>query len=280
MSSWADAAHEHALPAHYQQPTISSCASQLHTVHDEVRPSKPEWVHPPGCSHGATLASRAPPKTKSQSKRKRALVPRTARTGNATARSIVIPPTRMPRASVGPLALGASIVELTSHSPVFAYCAELLHRQLQLHSMGAGVGLSVLRVLQLRNHFAESVDTLLSQSTSKNTPSRPSLVFVSGDSLGAIAGFVRSGLRLGGGHSNVSLDGGLVVSSTLTEKSCWGGATRAPSTDATAVVKPSLSVWRAVLAVCWPGQAACKAAPAFVVDYAVELTDLQLGFGQ
>ena len=269
-----------AVPAaHYQMPTISNCASQYQRTGVEEHARGPVWIPPPGCSHAAVKAVTVPPKTsKRHLRRSRALAPRATRATNAAGSVLALPP-RVPLGPSGPLALGASVVELTSRSPIFAQCAELLHRQLHLHGGARGVGLSILRVLQLRNHFTEPVGTLLGRKApAKGATSPPSLAFVSGDSLAALADFVRAGLRLSAGSPSAASPGDLSISNALTEKSCWGGNARAPTSDPAAEAIPSLSVWRVVLAVCWPGNGTSNATPAFVVDYAIERTDLQLGF--
>jgi hypothetical protein len=134
----------------------------------------------------------------------------------------------------------------------------------------------------------------------------PRLAFVLGDDLGAISDFVRSGLRLLHVAARPSRTEGLVLAHQLDARSCWrggglgvglggagagggdglwgrGGESSANAADAATGATPALSVWRLVLAICWPptaGQASpvsvAQAVPAFIVDYAVEKRSAQL----
>ena len=218
----------------------------------------------------------------------------------------------------GRLALGASVVELAAPSAEFAMCARLLAGQPPFATR-RGIGLSILRVMQCRSHLhgldtiSPLVHTIESPKAHHKLPQsavpgwsrgEPSLAFVVGD-LGALSNFVRSGLRLIGGSELPRRTNGLIVTQSLNERDCWGsktglvqgGGEHATKSDASS---PALAVWRLVLAICWPdgasahGQAtasrlvepnsqsaaATTASPAFIIDYAVESMEAQLGFRQ
>ena len=243
----------------YNQPTQARIHERL------ARPIGPPWLPP-----GATSVARRNLQRRSLPPRSKRLLAKKARRSAHKAAAVISIPTRLP---VGALALGASVVELSSGSQIFSHCAQLLQRQIALAG-GGGIGLSVLRVLQCRGHFNEPIVTLLeraSSAASTKASAGPRLAFVSGDSLDALSRFVRSGMRL---LQQTSDDAnGLIFGERLT---------LAPTADATAAeskaeMAPSLSIWRVVLAVCWPSGGP-KATPAFIVDYAVEEMSSQLGF--
>lgn len=210
-------------------------------------------------------------------------------------------------AAGGALALGASVVELAPGNGAFDLCVELLNRQ-AFCTDGSGVALSVLRVMQIQDHYVDLPAILQrigtgasncnhkGQASSTSLRSSPKLAFVSGE-LDELATFVRQNLRLLGssdpaGDGTIDPASTLVVSECLDESQGWGGATRRTSPAAEdnkvpiAPAPPSLRVWRVVLAVCWPadeegskrhagGEGALM--PAFIIDYAAERLACQLG---
>ena len=159
----------------------------------------------------------------------------------------------------GALALGASVVELKPSHETFALCVDLLRRQ-AFCSAGSGVGLSVLRVMQIQDHFVDLASLLRSKAASSTTsasstsdtsrrtlPARradvgakgggldtsPWLGFVSGE-LNELSSFVRTGLRLLGdaaSRGQLALTRGvdsapLVISESLDASEAWGGPVR------------------------------------------------------
>ena len=222
-----------------------------------------------------------------------------------------------PLAEPGALALGASIVDVGASSAAFAMVAELVGRQPPF-APSSGVAVSVLRVLQCCSHLPSQLlppqplsrAPLPTWDAAGGSPSAvsgaPRLAFVLGDDLGAISDFVRSGLRLLHVAARPSRTEGLVLAHQLDARSCWrggglgvglggagagggdgqwgrGGERSANAADAATGATPALSVWRLVLAICWPptaGQASpvsvAQAVPAFIVDYAVEKRSAQL----
>ena len=258
----------------------------------KAAPAGAAWLPPGGTSmpkKAAALPSAPRRRVFRVTSRKKTAVKESA------SRGPVLPPLKPLPWSAGALALGATVVELTSANTLFLQCAQLLHEQVLLQGPKVGgVALSVLRVMQCRSHLTEGSVAVLDRasavarkggSAGAASPSAPWLAFVHGNSLDAIAQFVRSGLRLLHSHDGTlaPVDGGLVVSKCLTAADCWGGESRDPKTASAVeapLVIPSLSVWRVVLAMCWPedGKTSTTTAyPAYIIDYAVELKSLQLG---
>ena len=231
----------------------------------------------------------------------------------------------------GFLALGASVVELSPGHEAFELCVELLNRQ-AFCSDGSGVALSVLRVMQIQDHYVDLPSLMKQQDAQVSPPvatkgrkasgkisitadkeskatisvcgvadgdSSARLVFVSGE-LDALAKFVRQSLRLMPASSVTTsskvtstaqqiLSPALVVSERLDASQGWGGASRRAASDKQLPLSegppPSLRVWRVVLAVVWPkdeskgssSKASQMMMPAFIIDYAAERLECQLG---
>lgn len=270
---------------HYALPTVSNTAQhQRASSPREARDplsGKPLWLPPGETSmhrrarhvHTAQTAQAGPMR---RARRRGANASRRAARAGVNPHVTLSMPSPSTHVPVGALALGASIVELSRSSPVFAQCSQLLHRQLLRHEGGEALGLSVLRIQQCRSHLDEAAGALLVRSSRESTKKSadPWLGFVSGASLDALAGFVRSGLRLV--DPSGGIEAGLVVSDRLSSHGCWGGAASSSARETPRAI-PALSVWRVVLAVC-SGAPAETALPAFIVDYAIERRASQLGF--